>query len=73
MTYDQISQYINTVFIYGDVTDEEYHLIQVTHYMVVLGTTRYVGTNVEVEALTPKKLEPAVIEEVQDSEVPAQE
>lgn len=63
MTYEQISQYINTVFIYGDVTDEEYNLIQVTHYMVVLGTTRYVGTNVEVEALASKKLEPTVVED----------
>ena len=63
MTYEQIMQYINTAFIYGDVTDEEYNNLSVIHYMVVLGETRYVGTNVEVAELASKKLEPTVVED----------
>lgn len=56
MTHENISTFIQTDFIYENVTDEEYAAMPVMHVMSILDSVRYIGTDVAVDFLESKLL-----------------
>ena len=68
MNYEQITQYMQATHIYANVTDEEFAKMPVAHYMTVLGSVGYIGTDTPVEFLAAKELEKPVQENPADDD-----
>ena len=68
MTYEQISQYMQAAFIYGDVTEAEHDAMPVSHFMTVVGGIRYIGADVAIDFLASKLIAPVVVEETPEQQ-----